>query len=203
MSARCLDVLDALPGFVGGDLDAERTESVRQHLIACHTCRAQAAGLQQAASGLRRAAVSAPAGVDDAMFAAMHAAIMARVDELEAVPAAPTTRRYWGVSAAAAALIGLGFWCGHRALGPDASEELFRRPPMATPAAFDEPKVVPYSGPRATMRQLGNDAVVEELVPPTDSSGMRGRDALRSLVDEGMVLPRRIKPPSPPAPEPR
>lgn len=183
----CDGVRPHLPLFAGGDLDAADNEAVRAHLIECVGCRNEAAGLQRALADLRAAGTGSAPGVDDAWFAALQRSICERVDAAGAVPfAGGPTWRAWGLAAAALLLVGVGFVLGRSRETPS----VFTRP--ATPVDL---KAVPYAGPRAPMLQLGNDEhrgaarePAQEVVP---AAGMRARDELRTLVDDGMVLPPR------------
>jgi anti-sigma factor RsiW len=190
----CDRVRANLAWFVGGDLDAVNAEAVRAHLFTCVACRNEAAALHRSSAALAatRERASEVAGVDDAMFTAMHAEILARVDAAEAAAAgagpltvAPRLRTLW-LGAAALALVGAGFWWGQL----QGEGSVWERPAMATPAVHEAPKAVPWSGPRAPMRWLGNDS--EDRGPELDAeaSGLRAREELRSLVDDSLVLPR-------------
>jgi hypothetical protein len=190
-SATCARIAPLLSAFAGDDLDAGAAEAVRVHLLDCHRCRRDAAGFRRALATLQRCREQPPPGVDDAFFASMHATIAARCagEEVTAGPRVGWWR--WPLAAAAAAaLIAAGFWWGH-----DPSVSLWDRAPVGTAATFEEPKAVPWSGPRVPLRLLGNDGGVAP--EPVDDgardpgSGLRARDRLRSLVDDGMLLPPR------------
>ena len=87
----------------------------------------------------------------------------------------------WWIAAAAVLLTG-GLWLGvqsHR----DGS--VWRRPPTVTPAACSI--VVPWSGPRVDLRLLGDERPAE--LGEGWGTGLMGRHRLRSLVDDGIVLP--------------
>ena len=139
-------------------------------------------------------------GVDDEFFAAMHASILQRVEAAELAEVAPSvSARFWGLSGvcrsslalAGAALLALGCWWG---MGV-AEDPVWSRRPTATPAAFETPKAVPYAGPRATMRLLGQDGVGEASPEDTEAQGLRARDQLRNLVDDhGWSAPRPKRP---------
>jgi hypothetical protein len=189
----CDDVRTHLPLFAGGDLDAADAESVRSHLIECVGCRNEAAGLQRALAGLRAAGARSAPGVDDAWFAAMQRSICERVDAAGAAPlASGSTWRAWGLAVAALLLVGVGFALGRSREAPS----VFTRP--ATPVDFGPLKAVPYAGPRAPLLLLGNDehpdTAQESEQEVTPAAGMRARDELRTLVDDGMVLPPRKRP---------
>lgn len=190
MSDACAHARTRLPWFVGGDLDAREAETVRAHLIACVDCRNEAAGLQRAVVGLRAAAAEPVAGVDDAMFAAMHANIVERVAALdgEQLQLRRVAGQRWALAAAALALVGVGFWLGHGAPQPNVLTR------TATTVGDSTPIVVPYSGQRA-MRALGNDVIPDDGREGSSGTGLRGRDELRTLIDDGMVLPPRSKRP--------
>lgn len=182
-SAACEFASARLPLFAGGDLDVGEAEVVRAHLIDCVACRNEAAGLQRAVAGLRAVSASPAPGVDDAWFAAQQRAICERV-EAAAVPAASSVAwRSWGLAAAALLLIGIGFELGQSGQ----AQSVFVRP--ATTILFGNPKAVPWSGERAMMRQLGDDEQAADERDGAAAAGMRGRDELRTLVDDGMVLP--------------
>lgn len=191
----CDRVRGLLPWFVGSDLDAADTVAVRQHLIGCLACRNEAAGLQRAIASLREESGRKVEGVDEAMFTSLQQAIVDRIGTVAAaecaLPAVGTLARRWAWVGAAALLVGIGFWWG---LGR-ARDSVWSRAPMTTPAAFEEPKAVPYSGPRAPLRLLGNDGPDDAEPAGNDGTGLRGRDQLRVLVDERMVLPPPRKPP--------
>ncbi len=195
-SPACERTLAMLPLFVGGDLDAATAEPVRQHLLACLRCRGEASSLQRATLSMRRLAAEPAADVDDGMFAAMNRAIMDQVlvtDVAELTAATSTmSGRRWLESVAAVLLLAFGFWCGQASW----QSSVLQRAPMATPAndgpANDGPAiVVPYAGPRVPQRLLGDDVQDGYPLQPGDAAGLMGRERLRSLVDEGMVLPAR------------
>lgn len=96
-----------LPEFVGGDLDAARSAAVRSHLVACSACRREAAALQQSLKALRGGGRDLVAGVDEAMFATLHADVCAAV-AAERLPASPGSHRWlwFGTLAAASFLLG-------------------------------------------------------------------------------------------------
>jgi hypothetical protein len=186
----CDSIREALPWFVGSELEPEHMASVRAHLVGCVACRGEASALQQGTARLQRASTAPVPGVDDAFFADLHRSIVARIETVDAAPVVAQAAgvRGWLVLAAVL-LVGFGFW-----LGRGGESSIFDRPPLATPAAFDGPAtVVPYSGPRVTLRPLGNEAVEGEPGADLDGrrAGMMARDRLRDLVDEKMVLPRR------------
>jgi hypothetical protein len=185
----CTQVRPALPLFVGGDVDVATGDDVRAHLRDCPACRAEASALQQATLRLRRLAAAPAAGVDEAMFAAMHGDVMAHVGAAaEAAPRAEWRAWPW-VAAAATALLAVGFWWGFD-VGDDG---VYRRMPIALPAVLEPAKVVPWSGPRVVLRPLSDDRAFG-ADDASDGSGMLGRDRLRLLVDEsdqGLVLPPR------------
>jgi hypothetical protein len=180
----CGSIAASLPLFAGGDLDARAAEGVRAHLRDCAACRAEAARLQQATLRLRRFAAAPGAGVDEAMFEALHRDILGRV----AASAEPMRPRWWPWTVAAAALLTVGFWWGLGLAEDDGG--VFVRPPLATPAAFEPAIVVPWAGPRVPLRPLSDDRPWQ-ADDAGDGSGMLGRDRLRGLVDESMVLPPR------------
>jgi hypothetical protein len=207
-SPSCERVCAQLPPFLGGELDAAGAAVVRQHLLGCHACRGEAAAFQRALGGLHALAQQPVAGVDEAFFAKLHGAIVADCAACEPLPTGAMRGWRWGLAAlAAAALVAVGFWCGH-----DRAVSVWDRPPLGTSTAFTEPTAVPYAGPRVPLRLLGDDAPAEARSPgdagagtldpgSMDSgsgdvargvgSGLRARDRLRSLVDDGMLLPPR------------
>lgn len=188
----CDDVRGLLPLFIGDDLDEAANETVRTHLVACHACRGQASAFQRAAADLRRSVGRPVDGVDEAMFASLQESIMARVEALPAESLLVVGRfegvRRFGLAAAAMALLAIGFWWGQE----QEPESLWSRRPVATPVGLDALKAVPYAGQRAPMRLLGNESV-RTLDGATgdgiEGSGLRGRDQLRSLVDDLLLPP--------------
>lgn len=188
----CDTVRSHLPLFSGGDLDVADAESVRAHLIVCVACRNEASGLQRALAGLRTFGSPRVPGVDEAWFAAQQRAICARVEATPPPVARGGAWRAWGLAAAALLLIALGF-----ALGQSGRvSNVFTR--GATPIGFDDLKAVPWSGLRAPMRQLGADESDDESDDGRGgvrAAGMRGREELRTLVDDGLQLPPRKRVP--------
>lgn len=178
----CARIARQLPWFAGGDLDAAAAADVRAHLLACARCRAQAATLHQAVRRLGGVAGMPAPGTDEAMFAAMHQHILARV--ADAVPA--PERKLWPVAAAAACLLlAVGWWT----VGSGRTAAAVQ-PRLATPATFEPVPGRSWSGhddrqsaPDGNPALGGRDAV--------ESSGILSRDRLRQFVDEGMVLPPR------------
>lgn len=185
---KCAQIREQLALFVGGDLGPPPAAAVREHLIACRSCRGEAAALQQATSALRELARAPAHGADEHMFAAMHRTIVAAVAGAEAgVQVRWHLARRWAVAAAALLLAAVGFWWGR---GGEAGPSVWRRPPLSTPVGFDEPAiVVPWSGPRVELRPLGDEWWPEWAAEKAPAPGMMGRVRLRSLVDEGMLLP--------------
>lgn len=188
----CDKVGGLLPLFIGGDLDEATNETVRTHLVACHACRGQASAFQRATADLRRSVGRPVDGVDEAMFASLHESIVARVEALPAEPLLVVGRlhavRRFGLAAAAMALLAVGFWWGQE----QEPESLWSRRPVATPVGLDAPKAVPYAGQPAPMRLLGNEGVQtldDAAGDGIEGSGLRGRDQLRSLVDDILLLP--------------
>lgn len=199
MTASCAAVLELLPWFVGDDLDATRSESVRVHLRACSSCRLEAAALQQATKALQavRESMESPTSVakvagvaQEPMFAAMHASIVQAVRteaaRLEGAPRSTFVTR-WLPLAAALMLIGVGWWWGRESL----SLPLWQRRPIDM-HLIDDVRVVPWAGPRVPLQPLGFEA------PPSDGEaesgvgqGMLGRGRLRERTGElGTALPR-------------
>jgi hypothetical protein len=188
--APCDSIREALPWFVGCELEPEHMASVRAHLVGCVACRGEASALHQGVARLQRASTAPVPGIDDAFFADLHRSIVARVETIDAAPvvARGSGLRGW-LAMAAVLLVGFGFW-----LGRGGESSIFDRPPLTTPAAFDTPAtVVPWVGPRVTLRPLGNETAADEPGADLDGqrAGMMARDRLRDLVDEKMVLPRR------------
>ncbi len=196
MSSACKRVRELLPAFAGGDLDPADLEAVRVHLLGCHACRGDAAGYRRALADLRGLADASVPGVDDAFFASMHGTVVATC---AGGPMRAERARWWRwplAVAAAAALVAVGFWWGH-----DRDVSVWDRPPLATTAVLGDPKAVPWAGPRVPLRLLGNDdagdtgdpADAIDGAPATGGvgAGLRARDRLRSLVDDGMLLPPR------------
>ena len=189
----CAAVREALPWFVGGDLDKVHLDEVRDHLRDCVPCRREAAALQQGVARLARHRDVRPAAVDDDFFAAMHAGIVAQVEVAAAATGAPPAKglgrgrlRSWLPLAAAAALLAFGFWLGH-----GGEPDLFVRPALhSTPTSLREPIVVPWSGPRFEMVPLGAEVEPVDGLEGGEPAGWMARSRLHDLVDEGMVLPR-------------
>lgn len=172
----CAKILPWLPGFVGDDLDADRTAAVREHLHTCVGCRREASSLQQAHQALQRLGPAAAPGVDEAWFAELQRDIVDRVGRA-AERDGPRWRDAlrWPVSAAAAAALFLCGWWLVRDGGP---ESLLQRPPIATTVGHSgAAKAVPWSGQRVQVQQLGDEGGVENGVGP----GMMGRYRLRTL----------------------
>lgn len=182
----CARLRGLLPLFVGDDLGVAQMQEVRRHLCECTGCRREAADLQQAHRALRSVAVGA-AATDEAAFAAMHVAIMARVaavaqPEFAAAPVGRSLRRVLLV--AAAVLLGaLGFWLAGRGGGPS----VWDRPPTAV--APSELRAVPYAGPRLQLRPVGFDREAGGSAENGVGPGMMGRGQLRTLVDDALLLP--------------
>lgn len=184
----CEQARAALSPFFGGELERAAADGLRAHLCVCPACRTEAATFKRALAALRAFGERPDEAPDDAFFAGMHAAIVAQCATPEPAGAG---RWRWPLSvAAAAALVALGFWWGRE---PEVS--VWDRPPLdASPAAYQEPKVVPYSGGRVPLRLLGDDAAGADETDRSRrdvGSGLRARDRLRSLVDDGMPLPPR------------
>ena len=116
----CREVRRQLAWFLGDDLPVVRLEAIRSHLLGCLPCRREAAELQQAGAAYRSAMQAEVAGVDEALFGAMQQQVMAAVAGVEPAP----KRSWWrpvpgwrlphraAMVAAAAMLVGLGFWLG-------------------------------------------------------------------------------------------
>jgi len=194
----CDEVRGLLPWFAGGDLDTAAAGAVREHLLACLSCRNEAAALQRAVSGLRQGADQGAPALGADFFATLQRDICARVESVGSPGAvtAASWARWRGVAIAAAAglLVAIGFAAAN--WSPESS--VWTRPPVATSAVFAEPKAVPWAGPRAPMRLLGDEfatggAAVEDVTLQTQ--GLRARDALRRLVDESLPLPPVSQPP--------
>lgn len=204
----CDPMREALPWFVGGDLEAAHAAAVRTHLVDCCGCRAEAATLQQGIARLQRAAVSRSSGIDDAFFGDMHRAVMTRVATCEvgdgggrgaelgrALARTGVAIKLW-MPLAAMMLVALGFWAGR-----GRSESIFDRPPLAVrtttmPEVGGEPPiVVPWAGDRVPLRLLGEDFhfVGDDAdgIDRSKGAGMMGRTTLRRLVDDKVALPRR------------
>lgn len=192
MRAACETMREALPWFVGGELEPARAAAVREHLVECLACRTEAAAWRQSRARLQRAASAAVPGVDDGFFAAMHSAIVAEVAAGDRAPVPPRQLPWWMVLAAVL-LVGLGFFAGR---GRSAAT-VFERAPLAVPAVFDTPLVVPWAGERVPLRLLGDErrlsagTAATEQVEGGQGAGMMGRTTLRTLAEDRMVLPRR------------
>ena len=199
MTASCPSVLELLPWFVGGDLDATHSEAVRVHLRGCSSCRREAAALQQATKALqavREAMESPPPGskalgvAEEPMFAAMHDSIVQAVrTEAARIDAAPrpTLATRWLPLAAALMLVAVGWWWMR---GP-ASLSVMQRRAIDMPLVDDSfVRVVPWAGPRVPLQPLGF------TVPPSEEGaesgvgqGMMGRCRLRDRADELSAAP--------------
>jgi len=178
----CRRVRDELPWFVGGDLPAERERAAADHLRDCCACRRQAAALQQSRKALDEAGRVVPGGVDEPMFTAMQASIVAAVGREEAgamrgeAGGAPWR---WAQVLAAAAMFLFGWWL----VDTEAVSPVFGRPPIAGPIG-GVAKAVPYAGHRVELQPLG-----DEWKPATGGAengvgpGMMGRLRLRTLED--------------------
>ncbi|MBX3461674.1 MAG: zf-HC2 domain-containing protein [Planctomycetes bacterium] len=177
----CRTVREALPLFVGGDLDPDRAAAVGSHLRDCPGCRREAVALQQPLRRLRRLPVPV---AGDAFFAELQGAILDRVEAAAGSPASRWAgalggRRTWmalaGLLAATA-----GLW----ALRPAAAPSVLQRAPITIPVDHRQPPlVVPHAGPRVELQPLG----AEPDGPDPGGSvapGMMGRWRLRTLVDE-------------------
>lgn len=196
MSVTCASIRRQLSWFVGGDLDRDRGREVAAHLAECLPCRRQAAGLQQAGKALAslgdEAGRAAVAGVDEAMFASLHAEITAAVaDETVGQSMLNWPRALW--LAAAMLLFGLGWWL---ARAPE-TIGLLDRPPIPAVAATtgDAALVLPWAGPRAWLRPLGYDDSEAEAGAGRDlrlGSGMMCRHRLRTLEGE-LLAPRLLR----------
>lgn len=194
MTARsCEQVRHELDAFVGGDLDGRDVEAVRDHLRECLSCRNAAASLHRAIKSLRGLATAGHPGVDEAMFATMHASILERVadDSPRGVERFARVRRALPI-AAAMAVFAIGWW----SVRTSAGASVFERPPIGTLVNGSGPvNVVPWSGPRVPLQKLGNEqwdaeADADGGVGP----GMMGRWRLRTL--EGVDAPVRPRVPA-------
>jgi hypothetical protein len=220
-SSPCDSIREALPWFVGGDLEVARSEVVRAHLVECFACRAEAATLQQGIARLQRAAVARASGVDDMFFGDMHRTIMAQVGVSEvggsgagglgrALAPAGVAMKMW-MPLAALLLVGLGFWAGR-----GRTESIFDRPPLGVPLGVatstvpvshgEPPTAVPWAGDGVPLRLLGEDFPLDREGSDDGNgegdgdrdgadvgrgTGMMGRRTLRQLVNDRVVLPPR------------
>jgi len=176
----CDDVRRNLEWFVGDDLDAGSAAQVRAHLRECVVCRNDAASLQQAIKGLRGLATAGHPDVDDAMFTAMHASIVERIDAESHALGRVRGRGWWRVLplAAAAAVFAIGWWSVR---GLDGGS-VFDRPPLGTLVDHGVPvKVVPWSGPRVPLQPLGDERSEPDAASGGVGPGMMGRWRLRTL----------------------
>jgi hypothetical protein len=180
-SSPCQRVRDELPWFVGGDLPAERERATADHLRDCRDCRRHAAALQQSTKALGEAGRVAPDGADEAMFAVMHASILAAVGREEAVRMRGEAGRpawRWAQVLAAAAMFLFGWWL----VDSRSDSPVFGRPPITSPIGVGAAKAVPYAGDRVQLQPLGDEW-------PAASGGdgfgpgMMGRWRLRTLED--------------------
>ncbi|MCB9877198.1 MAG: hypothetical protein H6835_06295 [Planctomycetes bacterium] len=213
----CAYVRPLLPMLAAEDPDGEAAGTcaaqVRAHLRECVGCRAEAGGFLRAGRALRDAVAARDAAVpDDALQQDLHAAIMARVAEIEwqdgpgheAVTSAygpgvlgfARWRRElpWrhvvalGAAAMLLAAIGFwafGFWLGH---GGERDSIWSRQPLQAT--STGPLRAVPYAGPRFELLPVGlpidDQGSAESGVGP----GMMGRGRLRTPIDEQLPPPR-------------
>lgn len=195
-----------------GELDAARSAEVRAHLRQCVACRAEAGAFLRAGRALREAMVARDAAVDDdALQVDLHAAIMARVSEIEwrdgaahegaAAAYGPGVlgfARFWhalpwrqvvALVAAAVMLVALGFWAFGFWLGDGSGRDsIWNRQPVQ--ASGDGPlRALPYAGPRVELLPVGlpidDVGGAENGVGP----GMMGRGRLRTQIDDEFTLP--------------
>lgn len=192
------------------ELDAARLAEVRAHLRDCHGCRTEAGGFLRAGRALREAAAVRDAVVaDDVLQQDLHAAIMARVAEIEwqegAVheaaaygPGVLGFARFWqalpwrqvvALVAAAVMLVALGFWAfGFWLDDGSGRDSIWNRQPVQ--ASGDGPlRALPYAGPRVELLPVGlpidDVGGAENGVGP----GMMGRGRLRTQIDDEFTLP--------------
>jgi hypothetical protein len=135
----CIRVREALPLYVGGDLDPSLESQVAEHLKSCSPCFRVAASFRAALAPLRRLAADRPTpeGLEADVLAAVDAV---RRDPVLAVALAPNrgSRRYGFEPAALAALLLLGAGLGFAFLGSHrgaGGSEAGARPIAPTPAA--------------------------------------------------------------------
>lgn len=182
--AECARIVQELPLFVGEDLGrdacgADRADAVREHLMACCDCRREASALQQARKALRQFGGAMPAGVDEAMFAAMHRQVLAHTVQAPVQPARP----WWAALSVVAAvlLFGLGLWL----VEAWRDDGVLRRPPLMLDANATSGqglvRAVPYSGGRVELQMLGYEDA------GAVGQGMAGRLDLRRLGDEARL----------------
>ncbi|MBM4062480.1 MAG: hypothetical protein FJ265_15495 [Planctomycetes bacterium] len=176
----CRAILDQLPLFAGGDLDASTAAAVKAHLRLCCACRREAASLLQALKALRGAGV--PDDVADAAGSAdLHGAIVGAVmaDVVAREGRSVALRRAARVAAAAAAALSLflgGWW-----LVRSEPDPLFVRGPLVQNVDWSGPKAVPWSGGRVQLRPLGLDGRDAGGAGEGAAPGMLGRFRLRTL----------------------
>jgi anti-sigma factor RsiW len=192
----CCRARRRLVAFVAGELPAARARAVRQHLFRCVACRRLAASHQQAGQALRHAGAAIVASgryeaIADTMFERIVARAAGSPPGGAGLPttAAWSTRLAWAAAAALLVVLG-GLW----GTG-SASSSVWRRAPIAAQVAERESDgsaiVVPWSGPRVVLQPVGLDAVPPDGGAGTGGTGMMGRDRLRAVVDEAIVLPAR------------
>lgn len=150
-------VLDLLPLWVEGDLDAPTQAAVDRHLADCPPCRRAAEDLRISQAWLREA-------LDPPFEAGDHADLQAAVlAELQAPAAAPLPWRRPALLAAAATLLLAGLpWA-------------LRHPPLAGPA----PAPAPSPSPPANPDPSRVSEPVREPAPPRPSSAARAPGAVR------------------------
>lgn len=172
----CAEVRGHLEWFVGGDLDACSLAAVRSHLRDCQACRSVAGSLHRATCAVRALADAPHPAVDDSMFTAMHAEVMA------AVAAEAGRERSWPKRllplVAAVVLFGLGWWLVR---GSDDGSVFVRPPIMAMTGTEGPAKAVPWAGPRVPLRSLGEESDSDAPADGSFGPGMMGRWHLRTL----------------------
>lgn len=199
----CGEARERLPLYVGGDLDPDVLESVRDHLGACGECARQAAGALRA----RREMVSAlrsreVAQVRPALWPGIRATLRAEglVRESSAIPASPPVASRaarparWGwvlVPAAAAAmlLVLMQFSAvfmrrslpGSAAPRPQESNTEVVDAPVANPPAGGLQRVDPRDGLLLPQRYMPGLRRVEGTAPNPNDISLTGLNGLNGF----------------------
>lgn len=110
----CKHVRDQMADFIGGELSAEQTAVVRDHLASCDACAREARGLQAAAAVVEAGDLSATAAAAKALtidWETIERAAQSTAKSTRIRPRAAALLRY-------AAVIAIAFAGGYLARGP-------------------------------------------------------------------------------------